>query len=609
MDLYTEEYGNDARNAIQGHKRQSLNKIDIFYMEREVKRSAILASLAICFALGHAAIPSGYYSSLEGLTGAELKTAVHNVIYPHREVSSYSALPQYFQYTDVRIEKVNGKSVWWDMYSDIVRYIPSFSGLNREHAFPKSWWKENGSVEYTPAYVDLNHLFPADGPANQAKGNYPLGETNNTSVSGGFNNNVSRIGSPLNGQGAGAKLVFEPDDEYKGDFARTYFYMVTCYQNLHWNSSYMWMLQQNDYPTLTPWAINLLLKWHREDPVSQKEKNRNEVVYGYQNNRNPFIDFQDLAEYIWGNQVGNPFIPGNQSDTPAGTPALLVPTEDMYLDFGDVAVGHTSSSYLLVKGENLTSELNLTVGKYPSGTDFRSMFTLDEKSVSAIEANQSSGHYVKISYTPTDTEVPAEGIEHTARVLISGGGLAGTSSNISVYLQGCVYPEPVLNPLEAYPASDVTASSYKATWSEAEVPVDYYILTRIRTINGQQVTESTETEECYLDIDDFDASIPECYYVQSYRLGYTSPESNIVFVGQSGIADVAADMPLSVESWPGIVRVRCAGVMHAARIIDTMGRTVQYISEISDGYELSLPYGIYFLVTAEHSTPVRVVAR
>lgn len=561
----------------------------------------------------YAAIPSGYYSTLEGKTGAELKDAVHKVIYPHQEVSSYSALPQYFQYTDVYPTLQGGKAVWWDMYSDEVRYIPSFSGLNREHSFPKSWWKENGSVEYTPAYTDLNHLYPADGPANQAKSNWPLGETSVSgiqNVKGSFDNNVSRIGYPVSGQGAGAKFVFEPDDEYKGDFARTYFYMVTCYQNLHWNSSYMWMLQQNDYPTLTPWAINLLLKWHRQDKVSQKEIERNEVVYSYQNNRNPFIDFEDLAEYIWGSKVGESFSPGSQPDRPSGDPVLLAPTADMYLDFGDVALGNTVSSYLLVKGENLTGNIDLIVGKYPSDTDFRSMFSLEEKSISATEANKESGHYVKVDYTPTaPASLTDEGIEHTARILISGGGLDGTSSNVAVYLRGCVYPVPTLSALEAYAASDVTSSSYKATWSEAPEPVDFYVVTRVRTIGGEQTTETMQTEECFFVIDDFDASIPEYYYVQSSRMGYLSPQSNIIFVGNSGIAGIDEDRPLSAECYPGIIRVRCTGVMTCARIIDTMGRTVQYFSEISDGQEISLPYGIYFLVTAEHRTPVRITAR
>ncbi len=584
-------------------------------MRLSLHKIALSATLAMSWAYAEAEIPAGYYSKLEGKTGAELKNAVHEVIYPHTEVSSYSALPQYFQHTDARPNPTPAtvRTEWWDMYSNVVRYIPSFSGLNREHAFPKSWWKENGSVEYTPAYVDLNHLYPADGPANHAKSNWPLGVTvpNPTSVKGGFDNGVSQIGYPVAGQGAGAKFVFEPADEYKGDFARTYFYMVTCYQNLHWNSSYMWMLEQNDYPTLTPWALNLLLQWHRDDKVSQKEIDRNEVVFGYQNNRNPFIDFPDLAEYIWGNKVGESFSPGTATQ-PTGKPTLLAPTPDMYLDFGEVAVGKSTSSYLLFKGENLKGTIDLNVGKYPSGTDFRKMFTLPEKSINTVEVNKSTGYYVKVDYTPAveaGTEIPAEGVEHTARILISGGGLEGTSSNTFVYLRGRAFPEPVLSRLEAYAPSDISSDSYKATWSEAPEVIDYYLFTRVRTIGGQQIVETIECEDNYVIIDDFDASDSESYYVQSSRLGYLSPESNVEFVSRSGISDIEEDRPLSVESYAGSIRIRCVGSMTNGRVIDTMGRTVMFLPEIVDGMEINLSYGIYFLVTDEHSTPVKMIAR
>lgn len=194
-------------------------------MRNFLRQFVLVAIGAGSWLAGSAAIPAGYYSSLKGKSGAELKTAVFQVINPHTTVSSYSNLPQYFQKTDV----YPSSKQWWDMYSNVKRYAPSFSGLNREHAFPKSWWKQNGSVEYTPAYIDLNHLYPADGPANQAKSNYPLGVTGSNPK---FDNGVSRIGYPVSGQGGGAQYVFEPADEYKGDFARAYFYVVTCYQNL-----------------------------------------------------------------------------------------------------------------------------------------------------------------------------------------------------------------------------------------------------------------------------------------------------------------------------------------------------------------------------------------
>ena len=89
---------------------------------------------------------------------------------------------------------------------------------------------------------------------------------------------------------------FEPDDQYKGDFARTYFYMATCYANKcsNWGNTF------GSVSGLSQYGVDLFLKWHRQDPVSQKELDRNEAVYAKQKNRNPFIDCPELAEHIWG---------------------------------------------------------------------------------------------------------------------------------------------------------------------------------------------------------------------------------------------------------------------------------------------------------------------
>ena len=175
----------------------------------------MIAFVSLC---ASADIPTGYYTSLNGKKDVALKTAVRDIIYNHTEVSSYSDLPQYFRKTDAR----PGTNQWWDMYSDEVFYLPSFSGLNREHSVPKSWWGGSTSI---PAYTDLNHLYPSEMNANSAKSNYPLG----TVLTATFDNGVSKVGYAVTGQGGGAAKVFEPADEYKGDFARTYFYMATCY--------------------------------------------------------------------------------------------------------------------------------------------------------------------------------------------------------------------------------------------------------------------------------------------------------------------------------------------------------------------------------------------
>ncbi|MDE6187577.1 MAG: hypothetical protein K2G17_05550, partial [Duncaniella sp.] len=110
-------------------------------------------------------------------------------------------------------------------------------------------------------------------------------------------------------------------------------------------------------------------------------------------------------------------------------------------------------------------------------------------------------------------------------------------------------------------------------------------------------------------IDDYDPSVSEAYYVQSSRLGYLSEPSETKFVSQSGISNIGADNPFSVESYPGTLRLRCGATQSAGRIYDTTGRTVMLLPEVSDGMEISLPYGIYFIVTAEHRTPVRLIAR
>jgi Endonuclease I len=529
-----------------------------------------------------AEIPVAYYSRLEGKTGEELKTAAFQIINPHSTVSSYSALPSYFERTDVYPQSRR----WWDMYSDIPFYAPSFRGLNREHSFPKSWW---GGGDDTPAYVDLNHLYPAEAAANQAKSNYPLGTVSQTT----FDNGISQVGYAVGGQGGGAQKVFEPDDEYKGDFARTYFYMVTCYQNLRWK--YTYMVQNNTYPTLNAWAIDLLLKWARQDKVSQKEIDRNEVIYGIQNNRNPFIDFPDLMEYIWGDKVGQPFHVSATPVEPAGDPEIITPVSGMSLDFPDVAIGSESTSKLFFHTKNFTKNISVIVG----GTN-RTFFTPDDRSISYTVTNSDNGYWLTLRYKPTETG------EHEARLVVYDGNITGS---FYVDLRGKCFDVPVLSKLVALPASDITPTSYVASW---EVPqdevIDYYVVTRTRYVSGTATTEELLAEENFLEIDGFGDSDSESYSVQSVRLGYRSPMSDVVFVERSGITDVEADFPLVVESYPGVVRFVCSTDHSGGRLYDMAGRLVMEIPLITSGMEISLSPGAYVIVTDTHRTPVKLIA-
>lgn len=236
-----------------------------------------------------------YYQTADGAKGKALKTALSKIISPHDE-HSYKQLWEDFYTTDRRPD---GKV--WDMYSSATsyemggpeqgaNYKKEGDSYNREHSFPKSWFDDG-----KPMYTDLHHIVPTDGYVNNRRGNLPFGETDNPKYQseGGF----SKVGSSSVDGYSGD--VFEPADEYKGDFARIYFYMATCYEDriAGWNSP---MLSGDSYPAYAPWALTMLLRWAEEDPVSKKETDRNNAVWTLQHNRNPYVDYPGLEQYVWG---------------------------------------------------------------------------------------------------------------------------------------------------------------------------------------------------------------------------------------------------------------------------------------------------------------------
>lgn len=396
--------------------------------------------------------PNGYYNSASGKKKEQLKTALHQIVRNHT-VLDYGSLWTVFRQTDQRPD-----GTVWDMYSNIARTYSS-SGLNREHSFPKSWW--GGDVN--AAYTDINHLYPSDATANSAKSNYPLGVVGSNP---NFNNGVSKVGSNTFPGYSG--MVFEPHDQYKGDFARTYFYMVTCYQDFYNKWSYLYMIDNNTYPVLKPWSVNMLLQWHRNDPVSQKELDRNEAVFRIQNNRNPFIDYPDLAEHIWGNKMEQEFV----INTTITEPVLVTPTNDTRLEFGTVLVNQSSTKTLYVKGINLTGQ-NLTAILYG---DDASQFSINTTVIPVNQANSQDGYQLKVTYSPK-----AVSAEHQAAIIIYDGGVDGS---VLVNITGrCINPGSLEPPI-ALNASYITNNSFKANWQEAN-GTDYYIL-NVYTWNGNE---------------------------------------------------------------------------------------------------------------------------
>ena len=271
----------------------------------------IVALFVLSIATGFAQGPNNsgeYYKPADGKKGAELKTALCKIIYDRNEGgdlnTAYKALWTHFQTTD---KKENGKV--WDMYSNkrdftFVEDQDKGSGgttegeyYNREHSWPNSWF----GAKVMPMYTDLHHMYPTDKLVNNKRANYPFGETNGESFKSA--NDFSKLGKCTYPGYEGT--VFEPNDLYKGDFARTYFYMVTCYEEKlpDWYTNYAESqptLDGKTYPGLSDWQLEMLLKWAKNDPVSDKETNRNNAVWEIQENRNPFIDYPELERFIWG---------------------------------------------------------------------------------------------------------------------------------------------------------------------------------------------------------------------------------------------------------------------------------------------------------------------
>ena len=265
-------------------------------------------------------IPSGFYTNANGKSDEALMTALEGIIYTHTQLG-YNELWDCYPTTDM-----GSDGYYIDMYSTCKYNHSSYhvgtasyvgQGLNREHSFPKSWF----GGEVYPMYTDLMMIIPTDGYVNQRRSNYPYGVCNGSDAVTYVNEElgVTMLGklgkSTYNGY---TDKVFEPDDEYKGDFARIYFYMVTCYKSdvSNWPGCDQLDYLDNQYKAFSDWSMQMLMEWHRADPVSQKELIRNEGVYEKQGNRNPFVDHPELAEHIWGTKQHTAWTDGGDIPQP-----------------------------------------------------------------------------------------------------------------------------------------------------------------------------------------------------------------------------------------------------------------------------------------------------
>ncbi|MCQ2310380.1 MAG: endonuclease [Paludibacteraceae bacterium] len=262
-------------------------------------------------------IPPGYYAAIDGKADSVLKSTLHEIVKGgERWKYGYDAHttnkqgewkigdPKPCTWMGFNSTDVRSDGTVWDMYSNTKRYFPikcgSAAGLDIEHSVPKSWWgASTKESEYNKdaAYCDLYHLCPADRIANNNKSDIPPGILADSSK---VNNGLFFKGMDT----TWGKLAFCVCDEYKGDFAREYFYIATAYQDKQWVSDYKAYVSNVSYKTFSPYLVQVLLNWHRIDPVSEKEINRLNAISSIQHNRNPYIEYPELVEYIWGNKQG-----------------------------------------------------------------------------------------------------------------------------------------------------------------------------------------------------------------------------------------------------------------------------------------------------------------
>lgn len=341
----------------------------------------ILGILLVCAAFTSMAQPAGYYDPAAGLTGQALRAALATIIRPHTELSYTPGVWDAYNTTD---RKPNGKI--WDIYSDRPGGTPPYeytysadqcgssspsaenSCYNREHTWPQSKFSFPGP-NGAPAGTDVFHLYPSDYWVNNQRGNYPYGKV--TAPSQTFMNG-SKLGNNTY-PGAPSGTCFEPIDSFKGDIARTYFYMSTCYRN---DSANFMTWEMATLVALKPWAAAMLLEWHHLDPVSKKEKDRNNAIYALQNNRNPFIDHPEYADCIWGTaNCSTTFVPNAASATqdvyiypvPASTD---VHVSWQYASAAPITVSATDVAGRMVYSASVSaagSELILDVSQWPRG--------------------------------------------------------------------------------------------------------------------------------------------------------------------------------------------------------------------------------------------------
>ena len=321
-----------------------------------------------------AQIPSGYYNSALNLSDDNLKYELNQIIDNHTEFFYTSSDTDVWDILKETDRDPNNADNVILIYSGIsvnaAQEYNSTNGWTREHVWAKSRGDFGNDIGVG---TDVHALRPLDNTTNSTRNNRSFDNCNSCS------DVIDKWGNITGSKIDDNQWTFEPRDEVKGDVARMIFYMAVRYEGL------------DNYPDLEltetvfgqldkkplHGVLSTLLEWHRDDPVDDWEKNRNDIIYtSYQNNRNPFIDSPILAEHLWGNKIG---VNWNGEEVLSDS------------DYSEVSVKiypNPVSDILNITGINTTAEVSLY------DTNGRRLFTSKiDSNTNTIDVSELSGMY------------------------------------------------------------------------------------------------------------------------------------------------------------------------------------------------------------------------
>ncbi len=449
------------------------------------KRLLLLPTLVMLMTCAWAQGPNDsgkYYQNADGKCGKELQEALGDIIIDHTNIG-YNGLWNAYKTTDKRADgKVRD---WYSCKTDYVfgidqagSYSQEGDCYNREHTVPQSWFSEQ-----TPMKADIVHVVPTDGWVNNVRSSFPYAKVDPASVKSKERvyNDYCMKGTSTT-PGYIGYTAFEPNDEIKGDLARIYFYMATCYYKQCGN----WSGGIFTKAGLVQWTMDMMMEWSKLDPVDEVELNRNAAVKIVQGNRNPFVDYPGLEEYIWGDKQDVVFSYDNYDagETYAVAKPTFEPFASTYYNSVEVTLSCKTagaSIYYTLNGEDASEQ----------STPYEGPFTLNELGTYTINAvaikdgersAQASATYTVAEQpvgpggdTPADCEIAIcntlFGTSYNGSV---GGGateLSGTQNGVTVSYNKAQGSNFYCNDthVRLYPGNTLTVSVGQGTLKSIEI--------------------------------------------------------------------------------------------------------------------------------------------